>query len=84
MLLDLTNPNTPLGAIAPGCTLLSGGLVISLLPLPMVSPAFSLTIPVNPALLGQEVFAQAGYHEPGVNPLGLQASNGLLGLVGDF
>lgn len=84
LLLDVTNPNTPLGAIAPGCTLLSGGLLISLLPVPMATPAFSLPLPIDPSLLGQEIFAQAGYHQPGVNPLGFQASNGLLGLIGDF
>lgn len=82
--LGLTNPNLPLGfAGAPDCVRLQDGLVTNLLILPISHPTFVLPLSTDPAFLGLGLFAQGGSLAPGVNALGLAASNGILGVVGN-
>lgn len=84
MLVDTVNPNQPLGGQgAPGCTQFSGGAASTLLGLPVPVPSYTLAIPPGPALIGLPLNAQGGALVPGVNPLGLAASNGVLGVIGD-
>jgi hypothetical protein len=82
LLLDFASPGSPLGPAAPGCTLYSGGLVLTLLPLPIGTPAAVFGLPAAAGLAGIHVFAQAGALVPGLNPLSIAASNGLDGLLG--
>ncbi|MCA8954219.1 MAG: hypothetical protein KDE27_32220 [Planctomycetes bacterium] len=81
--LGLSNPNTPFGAQAPGCTQLTDALVSVLVPLPAGSPTYSLLVPADPTFVGLTILAQGGALVPGLNPLGLAASQGVLGVIGD-
>lgn len=84
IMLDTTNPNLPLGTLAPGCTAYQNLLLTDIVALPAPSPAWSLPWPSDPTLLGQEVFAQGAAVVPGANPLQIAASNGIKGTIGDF
>ena len=84
MLLGFGNPNQSLAAFgAPGCTQYSDAAAFVLLPLPVSTPAFSFAIPANPGLINVNIFTQGGALVPGANPLGIAASNGLNGAIGD-
>ncbi|HEX6811419.1 MAG TPA: hypothetical protein VF384_07340 [Planctomycetota bacterium] len=70
----------PIGA--PGCDLL---LQPDLLAFEIVSEGaadWTLSIPYSVALAGLSIYQQAFPFEPGVNPLGVTASNGLRLILG--
>ncbi|MBK8098508.1 MAG: hypothetical protein IPK26_15470 [Planctomycetes bacterium] len=82
--LGLTNPNLPLGfAGAPECVRLQDVLATHLLLLPIGHPSFTLPLSTNPVWLGLNIFVQGGALATGVNPLGLAASNGIHGIMGN-
>lgn len=81
--LGLTSPVLSLGPQAPGCIQYTSGEAVRLLLLPIPSPAHAMAIPGSTAFLGVLLYAQGGAFVPGLNPLGLAASNGVLGVVGD-
>lgn len=82
--LGLNNPNLPLGfAGAPECVRLQDVLVTNLLFLPISHPTFVLPLSTNPTFLGLNIFVQGGSLAPGVNALGLAATNGIHGVVGN-
>lgn len=79
-----SNPNLALGTIAPGCTQYSDATFAAVLPLPVSSPAYGLTIPGNSNLIGLDLFAQGVALVPGANALGIAASGGVQGTMGDI
>ncbi|MCA8947919.1 MAG: hypothetical protein KDE27_00355 [Planctomycetes bacterium] len=81
--LGFANPALSFGAQAPGCTQYTDNLSTVLVPLPIPSPCYSLSIPAESSFLGLEIRAQGGAFVPGINAFDLAASNGLLGVVGD-
>ncbi|MFO1078130.1 MAG: hypothetical protein U1E73_10460 [Planctomycetota bacterium] len=83
IVLGLTNPNTALGAQAPGCWQFSSASTSVTVPLPAPNPAYSLALPQDPSMIGLPLFAQSAAFVPNLNPLWLATSNGVLGLVGD-
>jgi len=83
VLIDFYNPGVAVGPQAPGCTRYSGGLMLALLPLPVGSPAVTLPLPLAAWLVGIQMYAQCAAIVPGLNPLGIAASNGVQGLIGD-
>ncbi|MFN3242820.1 MAG: hypothetical protein ACE37K_15070 [Planctomycetota bacterium] len=82
--LDMVAANTPLGLLAPGCTVLTGGAVTEAFLLPSPNPVYSLFVPANPALVGQMVYAQGGAWVPGINQINIALSQGLRGTIGDL
>ena len=82
LLFGTTNPNLSLGAIAPGCTQYCATTV--LVALPLATPTYSFAIPSNANLIGFNLYSQGVALVPGANPLGIIASAGLLGTVGDI
>ncbi|MCA8976350.1 MAG: hypothetical protein KDC98_16645, partial [Planctomycetes bacterium] len=81
--LGFANPNLPFGAQAPGCWQLTSGQASIVVPLPAPVPAYSMTIPQSPSLIGFELFAQGAAMVPNLNPLWLATSNGARGSIGD-
>ncbi len=84
MALGFQNPNTTLGAAAPGCSIYSDALSIVFVGLPFGNPAYSLALPSNPGISGLHLHAQAGALVPGVNALGVLTSNGIDGYTAIF
>jgi len=82
--LDMVAANTPLGGLAPGCTVLTGGAVTEAFLLPSSNPIYSLEVPNNAALVGQMVYAQGGAWVPGINQINIALSQGLRGTIGDI
>ncbi|MCA8948479.1 MAG: hypothetical protein KDE27_03200 [Planctomycetes bacterium] len=80
--LGLSNPNLSFGSQAPGCRQFTDALVTVPFPLPGFIPTYGLAIPADPSFVGLSIFAQGGALVPGINPLGLAASNGLIAQVG--
>lgn len=80
--LGLSNPNFSFGSQAPLCRQYTDGLVTVIFPMPGFVPTYGMAIPADPSFVGLEIFAQGGALVPGINPLGLAASNGLIGRVG--
>ena len=82
--VDLTSVNVPLGPAAPGCTQYTRGAVTQLVVLPVQNPAYSLAIPAFGRFTGLTVHAQGGALVPGINALGLAASNRVSGTLGEY
>ena len=51
---------------------------------PLGSPAYGLTMPSDPIFVGLPLFAQGFGLVPGLNALGVGASNGVNGVIGHF
>ncbi|MCA8978294.1 MAG: hypothetical protein KDC98_26435, partial [Planctomycetes bacterium] len=84
ILLGLSNPNTDLTPIGmTGCVRYTNELAIALMPGSYPGATRSTSIPSVTAFLGMNLFAQAALLAPGVNPLGVTASNGIKGTIGD-
>jgi hypothetical protein len=83
-LVGTSNPNLSLDFLgAPGCVLYNDIIISPSVPLPVVNPAFSLAIPLNPVFIGATFYAQGAALVPAINPLGIITSNGIRGVVGD-
>lgn len=83
-LVGVNNPNLALGFVgAPGCVLYNDLLISPTVPVPVVNPAWSLAIPLNPIFIGNVFYAQGAALVPAINPLQIITSNGVRGFVGD-
>ncbi|MCA8975733.1 MAG: hypothetical protein KDC98_13510 [Planctomycetes bacterium] len=84
ILLGLGNPNldlTPLGMT--GCARYTDQLAIALMPGTYPGATGSTAISPAASFLGLNLFAQVALLVPGANALGVTASNGLRGRIGD-
>lgn len=84
VLIGLGDPNldlTPLGMT--GCVRHTDQLGSVLLLGPFPGATYGMAIPASPTFLGLPIHTQAALLAPGVNPIGVAASNGLRGTVGD-
>ncbi|MCA8948157.1 MAG: hypothetical protein KDE27_01565 [Planctomycetes bacterium] len=81
--LGFTNPGLAVGPQAPGCTIYTDAIVSALLPASS-SIGYQIHVPSHVSFLGFAILAQGGAFVPGINPVGLTASNGLRGTIGDL
>lgn len=80
--LGFSNPGLALGPSAPGCTQLTSGDANVLYP-GATSFGYGVQLPTGLSFLGLELRAQGGALVPGVNALGLVATDAVLGVLGD-
>ncbi|MCA8974611.1 MAG: hypothetical protein KDC98_07805 [Planctomycetes bacterium] len=84
ILLGLSNPDTDLTPIGmTGCARYTDQLAKSLVLGSFPGQTHSTAIPSVAAFLGINIYAQVALFAPGVNPLGITASNGIKGTIGD-
>ena len=75
------NPNLPLDSLGlPGCVLHAE---LTLLTIFGGNPAYSLSVPNSPSLLGGLLHAQGGAFEPTLNAFGAGLGNGIRGVIGN-
>ena len=86
MALSLTqiNPGASLAAAGmPGCSLYLTLDFTDVLIVTGATANYTLAVPNNPALVGQQVFAESAMLSPGANAAGLVTSNGLALTIGN-
>lgn len=81
--LDLGQASTPLGGLAPGCSVLTGGAVTNVFFDLFSTRDYAFAVPGNPIFFGTELFAQGGAWVPGINAINVALSNGVRGTVGN-
>ena len=69
---------------APGCVLHNDLQAIYTVPVPVANPAYRLTLPLDPALVGARFYVQGAVFHAAFNTLGIITSNGVLGTAGDI